>query len=197
VLATQWHGGNFTAGGRFIPGGVKALFGALPAAGIIFADGGFEQSDQLAGEIKDPRHRASASRPYRMPAAAVLVPAAFAVANLLIYWSGFEVIWKLGIVLILGYLIMAIFMAFDPQRPPLNWKPAVWIPVWLIGLVGHPDRHRVQRGHLPVGHAGQAGPVMRCSCWSTSRPRTGTSRGRTSTTDSTRTARHPGSIAAA
>jgi amino acid transporter len=54
VLATQWHGGNFTAGGGFIPGGVKALFGALPAAGIIFAYGGFEQSDQLAGEIKDP-----------------------------------------------------------------------------------------------------------------------------------------------
>jgi amino acid transporter len=54
VLATQWHGGNFTADGGFIPGGVKALFGALPAAGIIFAYGGFEQSDQLAGEIKDP-----------------------------------------------------------------------------------------------------------------------------------------------
>jgi hypothetical protein len=64
----------------------------------------------------------------------VLAPAAFAVANLLIYWSGFEVIWKLGIVLILGYLIMGIFMAFDPQRPPLDWKSAVWLPVWLIGL---------------------------------------------------------------
>jgi len=44
------------------------------------------------------------------------------------------VIWKLGIVLILGYIIMGIFMAFDPQRPPLDWKSAVWLPVWLIGL---------------------------------------------------------------
>ena len=56
VLLTQFHGGNFTAGGAgFMPGGLKALFGALPAAGIIFAYSGFEQADQLAGEIKDPQ----------------------------------------------------------------------------------------------------------------------------------------------
>ncbi len=75
-----------------------------------------------------------ASRPYRMPAAIILAPLAFAVADLLIYWSGFEVIWKLGVVLILGYVIMGTFMAFDPQRPPLDWKSAVWLPVWLIGM---------------------------------------------------------------
>ena len=38
-----------------MPGGIKALFAALPAAGIIFAYSGFEQADQLAGEVKDPR----------------------------------------------------------------------------------------------------------------------------------------------
>src|SRR3984893_17045775 len=55
VLLFKFHGGNFTAGGTgFMPGGIKALVGALPAAGIIFAYSGFEQADQLAGEIKDP-----------------------------------------------------------------------------------------------------------------------------------------------
>src|SRR5712671_1735521 len=55
VLLTHWHTGNFTSGGTgFMPGGIKALFGALPAAGIIFAYSGFEQCDQLAGEIKNP-----------------------------------------------------------------------------------------------------------------------------------------------
>jgi hypothetical protein len=29
---------------------------------------------------------------------------------------------------------MGIFMAFDPQRPPLEWKSAVWLPAWLIGM---------------------------------------------------------------
>ena len=307
VLLTHWHTGNFTAGGTgFMPGGIKALFGALPAAGIIFAYSGFEQCDQLAGEIKNPgrnlpraivisvligtaiycllqvafivalppamvashggliglscpstgtcnpaiselnagpfaavavfagvgwlahilridafvspsgtgliyttgtsrisyglarnryapqifarvdrngvpwvgligafligllfllpfpswhslvglitgasvlmyagaplslgafrRQIPEAPRPYRMQAAWFLAPAAFVVADLLIYWSGFEVIWKLGIVLIIGYVLIGIGMAFDPQRPPLDWKSAVWLPAWLIGM---------------------------------------------------------------
>ena len=307
VLLTHWHTGNFTAGGTgFMPGGIKALFGALPAAGIIFAYSGFEQCDQLAGEIKNPgrnlpraivisvligtaiycllqvafivalppamlashggliglscpetgtcnpsiaelnagpfaavalfaglgwlahilridafvspsgtgliyttgtsrvsyglarnryapqifgrvnnngipwvgligafligllfllpfpswhslvglitgasvlmyagaplslgafrRQLPDADRPYRMQAAWFLAPAAFVVSDLLIYWSGFEVIWKLGIVLVIGYVLIGISMAFDPQRPPLDWKSAVWLPAWLIGM---------------------------------------------------------------
>jgi amino acid transporter len=306
VLMTQWHGSNFTAGGTgFMPGGAKALFGALPAAGIIFAYSGFEQCDQLAGEIKNPgrnlpraiilsvligtliycllqvafivaipthlvahggliglvcpstgkcnpsvaainsgpyaavaalaalawlahilrvdafispsgtgliyttgtsrvsyglaRNRYApqifakvdkngvpwigligafligllfllpfpswhslvglitgasvlmyagaplslgafrgqvpdASRPYRLPAAGVIAPIAFIIANLLIYWSGFEVVWKLGIVLVIGYVVIGVMMAFDRDRPPLDWKSATWLPAWLIGL---------------------------------------------------------------
>jgi ABC-type dipeptide/oligopeptide/nickel transport system permease component len=69
-----------------------------------------------------------------MPAAAVLAPAGFIIANLIIYYSGFETVWKLGIVLVIGYILIGIFMAFDRQRPPLDWKSAQWLPVYLIGL---------------------------------------------------------------
>src|SRR5215472_4728705 len=55
VLLTKFNSSNFGAGGGFMPYGVKALFGAIPSAGIIFAYLGFEQADQLAGEIKNPR----------------------------------------------------------------------------------------------------------------------------------------------
>src|SRR5215467_8547559 len=55
VLLFKFHPANFTAGGAgFFPGGIKGLTSALPVAGIIFAYSGFEQADQLAGEIKDP-----------------------------------------------------------------------------------------------------------------------------------------------
>jgi amino acid transporter len=75
-----------------------------------------------------------ASRPYRMPWAAVLAPVSFIIADLLIYWSGWEVVWKLGLVLLIGYVLIGISMAFDKQRPPLDWKNGWWLPVWLVGL---------------------------------------------------------------
>ena len=75
-----------------------------------------------------------ANRPYRMPGAVWLAPVAFVVADLLIYWSGFEVVWKLGVVLVIGYVVLGISMAFDPKRPPLDWKNGIWLPVWLVGL---------------------------------------------------------------
>jgi len=295
ILLFKFHGGNFSpAGEGFMPGGVHGLFAALPAAGIIFAYSGFEQADQLAGEIKNPGRNLplaiiiavtigtivytllqlvligampsnllshgwlnfsnaditagpfaglagvvglsglafvlrldaiispagtgliyttgtsrisyglaknryvpqafskvdsrgipwvsligafiiglifllpfpswhslvglitgasvlmyagaplslgafrsqvpDAVRPYRLGGAAVLAPLAFIIANLLIYWSGFEVVWKLGIVLVIGYVVIGIAMAFDPQRPSIQWKSAIWLPVWLIGM---------------------------------------------------------------
>jgi hypothetical protein len=44
------------------------------------------------------------------------------------------VLWKLGIVLVIGYVLIGICMAFDPQRPPLDWKSATWLPVYIIGM---------------------------------------------------------------
>jgi amino acid transporter len=296
VLLFKFHGSNFGAGGGFMPYGTKALFAAIPSAGIIFAYLGFEQADQLAGEIKNPQRNLpraiiysiligtaiyvmlqvafigatppsliahggwaslannsvimrgpfaglagliglgalatllridavispsgtgliyltatsrvgyalsrnryypqafgkidnngvpwislilafvlgivfllpfpswhslvglvtgasvlmyagaplsmavfrkelpEATRPYSVPIGSVFAPVAFIIANLLIYWSGFEVIWKLGVAIIIGYLLIGIFMAIDPQRPKLQWRPAMWLPVYLIGL---------------------------------------------------------------
>jgi amino acid transporter len=303
ILFFKFHGSNFTAGvaggpdgsGGFMPFGIKAVFGAIPSVGIVFSYLGFEQADQLAGEIKDPqrnlpraviiacllgtliyvlcavvmtgatpsgllhhgfagiaptnpviiypfaavaglagfgwlatilhidafvspfgtgmiyqtstsrvgyglarnryfpqifqwtdrngvpwfslimafafglvfllpfpswktlvtlvtsasvlmyagaplsqaafrRKLPDAIRPYRMPAVVVIAPLAFVLANMLIYWSGFETVWKLGIVLVIGYVLIAIFMAFDSQRPPLDWRSAQWLPVYLIGM---------------------------------------------------------------
>jgi hypothetical protein len=64
----------------------------------------------------------------------VLGPLAFIIADLLIYWSGWEVVWKLGVVLIIGYAVMGGFRISKKLRPPLQMKSAIWIPVWLIGL---------------------------------------------------------------
>ena len=75
-----------------------------------------------------------AERPYRLPTASVLAPLGFILATMLIYWSGFEVIWKLGICIVVGYILIGINMARDPQRPSLDWRSASWLPVYLIVL---------------------------------------------------------------
>jgi amino acid transporter len=295
VLFTEFHGSNFGSHGGFMPYGVKALFAAIPSAGIVFAYLGFEQADQLAGEIKNPqrnlpwaiigailiataiyiliqvvfigalrpsdlshgwaglgtntglatgplaflsgavglgwlatllrvdafispagtgliyqtstsrigyglarnryypqvfartdkngvpwislilafllglvfllpfpswkdlvnlvtsasvlmyagaplalgafrRQVPEAVRPYRLPGAEVLSPLAFIIATMIIYWSGFETVWKLGIVMVIGYVLIGIFMAYDKERPPLDWRSAQWLPVYLIGM---------------------------------------------------------------
>jgi amino acid transporter len=297
VLAFKFHGNNLGAGGGFMPFGIKALFAAIPSAGIVFSYLGFEQADQLAGEIKNPQKNLpraiifacligiaiyfllqlvfigaiphslisgpqgwaglpktnpivvgpfaglagvvglswlavilridafvspfgtgliyetstsrvgyglarnryypqifaktdkrgvpwfsliiafafgllfllpfpswhslvglvtsasvlmyagaplslgafrkqvpEATRPYRMPAASVIAPLAFILANMLIYWSGFEILWKLAIAIVIGYVLIGIFMSFDKLRPPLDWKSAQWLPVYLLGM---------------------------------------------------------------
>jgi amino acid transporter len=298
ILFTKFNGANMSAGGGFIPHGVgwKAIFGALPGASIVFAYLGFEQADQLAGEIKKPQRNLpiaivgailigaaiyillqivfigatpahllssngflgipstdalaiapfaavaslagfgwlsailrvdavispggtgaiyltsssrisyglarnryfpglfgavdnrgvpwfgmvvafiagiaftfpfptwhslvslvtgasvlmyagaplamgalrlrlpEAERPFRLPFASVISPLAFIVAGLIIYWSGFEVVWKLGVAIILGYIIIGMYHSDRPEVPKINWMKSSWIAVYLLGM---------------------------------------------------------------
>jgi amino acid transporter len=80
------------------------------------------------------RRLPDAVRPYSIPIASVLSPLAFIICSMLIYWSGFTVVWKLGVCLVIGYILIGICMVFDQQRPPLEWKSAYWLLPYLIGL---------------------------------------------------------------
>jgi amino acid transporter len=106
----------------------RDLVGIIVGASVLMYAGAPLSVGAFRRQVPD------ADRPYRMPAAGFLTPAAFVVANLLIYWSGFVVVWKLGIVLVIGYVLIGIGMALDKERPPLDWKSAVWLPVWLVGI---------------------------------------------------------------
>src|SRR5262249_55804209 len=75
-----------------------------------------------------------ASRPYKMPGAAVFGPVAFVVANLIIYWSGFEVLWKLGVAIIIGYLLILMHFSDNPYAPKINWTKSAWLGGYLVGM---------------------------------------------------------------
>ena len=54
LMATAFHGSNFTAGGGFAPFGFHGIFAALPL-GIVFSVAGFEQAIQVGGEADNPQ----------------------------------------------------------------------------------------------------------------------------------------------
>lgn len=76
------------------------------------------------------------ARPYRLPAAGVLAPAAFIVAGLMNYWSGWASVWRVGIVIAAGCLVTFLtWLLSKSQRPSrITWKSTLWVPVYVLGM---------------------------------------------------------------
>ena len=77
---------------------------------------------------------AERDRPYRMPAPKILLPAGFAFADLLIYWTGWDFMWKLDLMIIIGFILFFVGAAVRKTNALTKVKNAVWIAPWLIGL---------------------------------------------------------------
>ncbi|MGV9246162.1 APC family permease [Streptomyces sp. NPDC003710] len=78
-------------------------------------------------------------RPYRLPAGKVIAPLSFVVANLIIYWAGWDTLWRLGVAIVLGYVLLGGYAWYAtsknlPDAPRLDWKSAQWLPAYLVGL---------------------------------------------------------------
>jgi amino acid transporter len=106
----------------------SALVGLVTSASVLMYAGAPLSMGAFRSQLPD------ADRPYKVPAASFMSPLAFVICGLIMYWSGFEVIWKLGLVLVIGYILIGISMAMDSKRPPLDWKSAQWLPVYLVGM---------------------------------------------------------------
>ncbi|MEY9845381.1 amino acid transporter [Streptacidiphilus sp. BW17] len=78
-------------------------------------------------------------RPYRLPAGGLISPLSFVIATLIIYWSGWSTLWRLGFAVLVGYALMGGYAAYAsatrlPQAPRMRWRPAQWLPVYLLGI---------------------------------------------------------------
>jgi amino acid transporter len=75
-------------------------------------------------------------RPYRLPGGDLLAPLGFIVANLIVYWSGWKTDWKLFAAILLGFALLAVsyLSKANPDRPPLDWKPCLWLWPYLAGM---------------------------------------------------------------
>ena len=90
-------------------------------------------------------HKVDHSRPrsYRVPLPAVVLPAAFCCANLIIYWEGFATVWKLACAMAVGLILFSLgtWRAGTDLRKTL--RHAIWIFPWLGGqmLIGAIGRY--------------------------------------------------------
>ena len=108
----------------------KSLVGLITSASVLMYAGAPLALAALRARLPD------AERPYRIPAARVLAPLSFIVANLLILWSGWATDYKLGIAILIGYVILAgsRILHLNSHKPELNWRAAGWLPVYLVGM---------------------------------------------------------------
>jgi amino acid transporter len=75
-------------------------------------------------------------RAYRLPAAKVLAPLSFILANFIVYFAGWSTIFWLYMLTLLGFIIFVIYQLSIPaeRRTIIDWRAASWIIPWLIGL---------------------------------------------------------------
>ena len=75
-------------------------------------------------------------RPFRMSGGSFWAPVAFMVSGLIIYWSGWDTLQKLGYAIVLGYLMIGANFLFklNPHLPRPDWRAAQWLPVYQLGM---------------------------------------------------------------
>ncbi|MBT1002617.1 APC family permease [Paenarthrobacter sp. DKR-5] len=99
------------------------------------------------------RQHAGREHPYRIPWPGFLTPLGFVAANLIIYWSGFESIWKLLTAILLGRIIFEIALRRSKTlrlRRDIDWRAASWIWPWLIGILVIGLLGRYGKGSLSI-----------------------------------------------
>jgi amino acid transporter len=95
-------------------------------------------------------HKSDPGRPrgYRLPAPKFMCPAGFCAANLIIYWSGFDTMWKLLAMIFFGRVLFEFRLRrASADRTDIDWRATSWIYPWLIGLTVISVLGRYGHGH--------------------------------------------------
>ena len=101
-------------------------------------------------------------RPFRLPAVHVFAYLAFLSSNLIVYWSGWDIVWKLMIAVLIGYVVLVIHEIGNRGKTPnLELRSGTWVLLWLAGLTviswlgEYPrlDRHAGNIGAVGFGWA--------------------------------------------
>jgi amino acid transporter len=82
------------------------------------------------------REQPERKRPFRVPGGMVIPFLAFYSSNLIVYWAGWDVNWKLFATVGLGFVLYFVYHALRrDEKPPMDLRAgATWTVPWLAGL---------------------------------------------------------------
>lgn len=99
-------------------------------------------------------------RPFRVPGGHVIPFLAFYSSNLVVFWAGWDVNWKLFVAILLGFGLFAAYQMTRTERPELDWKAGSWVAPWLVGLALVSWLGEYSSDGLPHGQVGLIGTGM-------------------------------------
>jgi len=74
-------------------------------------------------------------RPFKLPGGDVIPFLALYSSNLIVYWAGWDVNWKLFTAVALGFVLLGVLHLIGDNMPHLQWRAgATWALPWLGGL---------------------------------------------------------------
>src|SRR2546421_13121717 len=110
--------------------GWQQLIGFISAAAVL----SYAMAPLALGALRlqDPDR----PRPFRLPAGSVLAPAAFVVASEILLFTGWAVVWKLVVAILIGFALLAVSTATDAagRAGTLDWRSAAWFWPYLLGM---------------------------------------------------------------
>jgi amino acid transporter len=108
----------------------RSLVGLITSASVLMYAGAPLSLGAFRARIPEAR------RPYRLPGANIIAPAAFVVANYLILWSGWNTDYKLGIAIAIGYIVLVANRVFrlNDRDIVFNLRAGSWIVPYLLGM---------------------------------------------------------------
>ncbi len=108
----------------------QQLVGFVTSASVLSFGAGTLAIGALRREIPDR------ARPFRVPGGGVIPFLAFYSSNLIVYWAGWDVNWKLFVTIAFGFLLFAGYHLLGrAEKQPLDLRSgASWTLPWLGGL---------------------------------------------------------------
>jgi amino acid transporter len=81
-------------------------------------------------------HLPDVKRPFKILWPTLWCFAAFYICTLIAYWTGWEVVSKLAIVLAVSFVLFLVYRHFSPRAKsvPMSWKASSWLWIFLGGL---------------------------------------------------------------